>query len=87
MNENTQTTSLPVSYVAGVKLKPVIIPKQSLLDMIEVHWLAVDGYEAHAALEGQSRVLTARRRTACVEMTHIKYKDLYLNMLQDNRNL
>lgn len=61
---------LPVSDVAGVKLKIIIISKQSLLDMIEVDWLAVDGYKAHAALEGQSRVLTALWRTAWVEVTH-----------------
>lgn len=37
--------------------------------MTEVDWLAVDGYEPHTTLEGQSRVLTASCRTTCVDET------------------
>lgn len=63
-------TTLPVSYVAGVKLKLIIIPQQSLLDMTEIHRLPVDGYEPHTPLEGRSQVLTVHGGAAWREKTH-----------------
>lgn len=46
--------SLPVSYVAGVKLQLVIISQQALLHITEIHRLPVDEHEAHAPLKGHS---------------------------------
>lgn len=46
--------TLPVSYVAGVKLELVIISQQSLLHMTEIQTETVDKYEPHAPLEGRS---------------------------------
>lgn len=43
--------TLPVSYVAGVKLELVIISQQSLLHMTEIQTETVDKYEPHAPLE------------------------------------
>ena len=56
---------LPVSDVAHLKLEVAVGAQQSLLDVVEVYWLAVDGYELHAALERQRGVLAAAGRTAC----------------------
>lgn len=38
--------------------------------MTEIHWLVVDEYEPHAALEGRSQDLTACSGTAWMEVTH-----------------
>lgn len=66
-----RNSKVPVSYVACVKLELVIISQQSLLNMIEIHWLAVDEDEPHTSLEGRSRVLTVHGGTAWVEETHV----------------
>ena len=64
-------TTLPVSYVACVELELVIISQQPLLNVIEIHRLAVDEDEPHASLEGRSRVLTVHGGTAWAEETHV----------------
>lgn len=51
---------IPVMDATHVKLKLIVVSQQSLLDMDEVHWLAVDKYEPHAPLERKRRVPTAR---------------------------
>lgn len=70
MNRRVKKNTLPVSYVAGVKLKLIIISQQSLLDVTEIHGLPVDEDEPHTALKGGSRVLTVRHGAAWMENTH-----------------
>lgn len=69
---DVETTS-PVSYVASVELKLVIVSQQPLLNAIEIHRVAVDDYEPHAPLEVRSQVLTVLSGTSW------KGKDTWFN--------
>lgn len=62
----TQTT-LPVFYVARVKLKLVIISQHPLLHVAQIDGLAVDEYELHASLEGGGQTLTVGGGAAWTE--------------------
>lgn len=68
LSKNCQS-ALPVSYVAGVELKLIIISQQSLLHMAQVHWLAVDHYEPHTPLEGRRRDLAVHAGTSWMGTT------------------